>query len=134
MGEGVLIKCKDCEFENEYMLGEGFLFSSFESVIELLPQKKYLSAKEILKNNQNTKKNFGGYEVYQCENCASTQNIFFIEIKDKDNKVLFTSINKCSKCNMHRTKLNKNNDILINYKCPKCKSNKIDMGMSMMWD
>ena len=79
MGEGLFIKCKDCEFEKEYLLGEGFLFSSFESVMELLPHRQYTRAKEILDINQNTTQNFDGYAIYQCDSCASVQNTFLIE-------------------------------------------------------
>ena len=134
MGEGLFIKCKDCEFENEYMFGEGFLFSSFESVMELLPHRQYTRAKEILDINQNTTQNFDGYDVYQCDSCSSVQNTFLIEIKDKDNQVLFTSIYQCSKCKKNRTKLHNQNGKLKDYRCPKCQSHNIDMGESMMWD
>ena len=134
MGDGLFVKCKNCEFEKEYTLGEGFLFSSFESVMELLPYRQYTRAKEILENNQNTTLNYDGYEVYQCDSCSSTQNTFLIEIKNKDNQLLFTNIYQCSKCKKNRTKLNKNNNELKNYRCPKCQSLNIDMSVSMMWD
>ena len=116
------------------MFGEGFLFSSFESVMELLPHRQYTRAKEILENNQHTIQNFDGYAVYQCDSCSSTQNTFFVEIKDKDNQVLFTSIYQCSKCKKNRTKLRNLNGKLKDYRCPKCQSHHIDMGESMMWD
>ena len=134
MGEGLFIKCKDCKFENEYMFGYGFLFSSFESVMELLPHRQYKRAKEILAKNHDTKQNFDGYDVYQCDSCSSVQNTFLIEIKDKDNQVLFTSIYQCSKCKKNRTKLYNPNGKLKDYRCPKCQSHKIEMVESMMWD
>ena len=87
MGDGLFIKCKDCKNENEYLFGAGFLFSSFESVLELLPGRKMSFAKEILKNNKNTKSQFDGYEVYQCEICASVQNTFFLETSDENEQV-----------------------------------------------
>ncbi len=134
MGDGLLIRCKDCEHENEFMFGMGFLFSSFESVLELLPHRKYHFAKEILKNYKNIKTQYDGYDVYQCEKCASVQNTFLIEITDEKNHVLMSSITKCSKCKKSRKKLNKKNNKLQNYKCPKCKSKNIYYSEYMMWD
>ena len=134
MGDGLFIRCKDCEHENEFMFGVGFLFSSFESVLELLPHRKYNFAKNILKNNKNIKTQYDGYEVYQCEKCASVQNTFFLEISDENDQVLISSINKCSRCKKNRKKLNKKNNELKNYKCSKCKSKNLYESESMLWD
>ena len=134
MGDGLLIRCKDCEYEKEFIFGVGFLFSSFESVLELLPHRKYIFAKEIIKNNKYIKTEYDGYEVYQCETCASVQNIFFLQISDENDQVLISSINKCSRCKKYRKKLNKKNNKLKNYICPKCKSKNLYYDESMLWD
>ena len=134
MGDGLFIRCKDCDHENEFMFGMGFLFSSFENVLELLPHRKYNFAKEILKNNKNTKSQYDGYEVYQCEKCASVQNTFLIKITDEKNHVLMSSITKCSRCKNSRKKIKRKNNKLKNYKCPKCKSKNLYYAESMMWD
>ena len=48
MGSGFYFKCNKCDHDNDYLCGIGFLFSSLESVIDLLPGKKITDGKRSI--------------------------------------------------------------------------------------
>ena len=134
MESGFYFKCNKCYHDNEYLFGIGFLFSSLESVINLLPDRKRHIAKNLFENNKEVKFNYGGYEVYQCEKCASVQNTFLVEAKDKNNNLLFSSVNNCWRCKKPRKKIKHTENEIKNFKCPKCKSTDLTYMPGKMWD
>ncbi|MDB0003437.1 hypothetical protein N9E50_02170 [Alphaproteobacteria bacterium] len=133
MGYGIDIKCNECEYSKEYLLGMGMAFSSHEALIESLPKNKRDKALELLKI-EGTESLLGSYFVYQCDDCKSVQNIFDLQILDKDKNVLFKSFDDCPKCKKPRRQLNYRDNKLKRYRCPKCKSDNIDFNEGMMWD
>ena len=134
MGSGFYFKCNKCDHDNEYLFGIGFLFSSLESVIDLLPGKKLQMAKDLYENNKEAEFTYDGYEVYQCEKCASVQNTFLVEARDKNKKILFSSVNNCSRCKQPRKKIKHTETEIKNFKCPKCKSDDLTYMPGVMWD
>ena len=131
---GFYFKCDDCGHDDEYLFGIGFVFSSLENVIELLPGRKWQAANDLYKNNKEAEFIYDGYEVYQCEKCASVQNTFLVEAKDKNNNILFSSVNKCGRCKKPRKKIKHTETEIKNFKCPKCKSTNLSYKEGIMWD
>ena len=134
MDNGFYFQCNECKNENEYLFGIGFVFSSLEGVIDLLPNKKYKIAKDLYDNNKEAEFNYDGYEVYQCEKCASVQNTFLVEARDKNKNLIFSSVNNCSRCKKPRKKIEHSENQIKNFKCPKCKSTDLSYMPVAMWD
>ena len=134
MESGFYFKCNKCHYDNDYLFGIGFLFSSLESVIDLLPNRKRQIAKDLYDNNKEVIFNYDGYEVYQCQKCASVQNTFLVEARDKNKNLIFSSVNNCSRCKKPRKKIKHSETEIKNFRCPKCTSTDLSYMSGVMWD
>ncbi len=137
MGNGFLIKCKNCEYEKDIHLGIGMMYSHLENIVDDLKKSEREKIKSVLKKHDIPGFNggFTNYEhkLYVCKNCGELSDDLHIRIKDLENgKLLYLSKHKCKKCNSLLKNIKEKN--LNKCFCPKCKQKTLIQDMSICWD
>lgn len=153
MGSSFGIKCKECDYEKQFKLGIGMMYSpgnleDVDSEFSLLPylikSKKRLNlVRGLLKDKNGRIGEFYGHKLFVCSKCRAFYERFSFKI-DYDGGT-FVSEYKCSKCKvlLREVEYIKSNDgrseeiiDFSKYACPKCGNYSLfeDQTMMVMWD
>ena len=131
MGSGIIVHCESCEYDKEFFLGIGELYSSLENVIDCI---HYRRRPEILDILQNHKVDQCGdeHKLYGCTNCAGLYERFYVKI-DYDGGKIYETDFKCGKC---KNKLVEIEDIgeVKSRPCPKCSQKTLRVHEHLNWD
>lgn len=149
MGQSFVIKCAECGYKKDFMLGIGMLYSpanveGFDSEFAILPSliksKKTLEFVKCLLNEKHGRfaDNYG-HDLYHCSKCGEFYERFFYHI-DHDNGS-FEPTFKCPKCKVLLNKFvadedDRGNIDLSPFPCPKCGRNGLiqDVNSMVCWD
>lgn len=135
MGTGNFIKCNQCSFEKEYLLGWGMMYGDFERVVSFLDKKNRDRANEVMREHHpNYSYKFDGRTLFQCRKCYSVSENEYIVIWNKEKKIIFRTLSECKKCKIKRRKLPMKQEVVQNFYCPKCHSNNVEVYPGMNWD
>jgi DNA-directed RNA polymerase subunit RPC12/RpoP len=132
MGYGFNLKCKSCDYEEEFFLGTGMMYYPLDKVVdEVIKDKKVRKAiLEILEKHKVNEHNFG-YEIFRCEECGRLHRKFNVELY-YDEGVIYRTKYKCPKCRKPLNVLSDKN--LENSTCPKCHENALMQDGWVLWD
>ena len=151
MGQNFKIECKNCNYEESFLIGIGMMYSphlllSFESEINLLPS--IIESKKTLEEIQRLteKKNatvYGdyGFDVYRCSQCNHFYKRFTIALEYTGG--IYMVEYECPTCRIKLEPMNikdqldegKNYD-LSKYPCPTCGAYSLEQRFDeqVMWD
>ena len=152
MGSSFGIKCSECDYEKQFMLGIGMMYSpsnleDVDSEFSLLPglikSKKTLNlVSGLLKDKNGRLGEFYGHKLFTCLKCREFYERFSYQI-DYDGGAFMPEY-KCSKCKVPLSEVeylksedewNREVIALSNYACPKCgKHSLYEGGTMIMWD
>lgn len=125
MGEYLAIKCKRCNYSQEFYLGVGMQNFCEEQLFDLTTSTNlsaYCSADEkpivvaLIKSGRvHLGKDFG-YKIYRCNQCQATKTAFMFDLLDVNGNIVYRGNQFCQQC--------RGSDIEIceesNIKCPTC--------------
>lgn len=117
MGQGYLLRCKKCLYEEEVMLGIGFMFIQENKRI-----KDAIISGKLGKNFQNLAQKTPDFsvvnerKVFVCDRCGDLRQEMYIAIYDGEKK-LHEKGYRCARC---QGKMIPNDDVM-KLKCPDCK-------------
>ena len=156
MGINYEIGCSSCPFYSLLKYGTNSDFILFENILKKydIPQKKKikrilkkydLKTRKGIKNPRYEKNPFSEIRIYKCRVCGNIESQLYIRInvpekwmfdreRDKyftDKKVIFRTINKCSKCG---TRLRHFKDDINKLKCPECKLGELKVLSKKVWN
>jgi hypothetical protein len=132
MGYGFKLRCKTCDYEENFFLGTGVMYYPLIKIIEevIKDKKARKEIKEILEQHKVNEHNFG-YEIFRCEDCGKLYRKFNIELYYDEGKV-YKCEYKCTKC---RKTLKVINDLKMdNETCPKCRKQALKQEEWILWD
>lgn len=131
MGSGIAVQCQSCDYDKEFYLGVGMMYSSLENVIDSV---HYRERPEVLKILQNHKVEKCDYEhkLYACTKCAGLYERFYVKI-DYDGGEVYETDFICGKC---KSGLVEVEDISAanNRPCPKCNQKTLRVEETVLWD
>ena len=129
MGQGYLLRCSECRYEEEFVLGVGFMFVQENERI-----KEAIQEGKLGKKFQNLAIEVPGFSVkhgrkiFVCEKCGELREEMYIAMYDGD-KLLLEKGYRCSGC---RGKMAPSDDVK-KLKCPHC-GKPLTATVSLMWD
>jgi len=152
MGIGFGIKCKECDYKNQFFLGIGMLYSpskledidsEFSFLGRLIKSDEIMNLTIGLLKDKNGKLVRYGHKLFTCSICGEFYERFFYQIHYDGG--VFVPEYKCSKCNVPLSEVeykesNYECDSEVidfsKYACPKCGNHSLyeDKAMRMMWD
>ena len=136
MGIGVAIHCSNCGYSDNFMLGVGMLWRSFDDVSCYLNNRDRQKILDILENHKaNCPEDeiYPDYEnkLFRCDNCNCLLDAFYVKIM-YDGKKLFETEFKCPKC---KNKLKTiNHERVVKYPCPECGKTTLEIKDRILWD
>lgn len=153
MGSSYGIRCTECDYEKQFMIGVGMRYSPdnlqyVDSKFSLLPSlirsKKTLSlVRELIKEKKGRISKEYGHKIFVCNKCGEFYERFAYQVKYEGG--FFVPEYKCTKC---KAVLYEAEDIktdakehgeginLPKYHCPKCGKQSLieDCSAVIMWD
>ena len=132
MGYGFKIKCRSCDFEEEFFLGTGMMYYPLEKLIHEVVKDKRARGEilEILENYKVNEHNFG-YELFRCEECDKLYRKFNVELNYDEGKI-YKYDHKCTKCKKPLKVVDEKE--IEDEKCPKCHHNELVQEGWILWD
>jgi hypothetical protein len=94
------ISCQSCDYKKDFYLGVGVMYSSLESVWNVILLRSRQDVKSILANFTVTSTDFA-HELYHCTNCNEIYEKFWVKIDFK-------------------TSTNEEKTYETKFKCPQC--------------
>ena len=134
MGHGNFVLCKSCEYEREFMLGVGMMYGSLQNILEFMDKRSSDEVSKILQENSDLHFETDRHCVYQCRNCFSIQEKLHLLIYDKQEKLIYRTQSKCSKCKIKRRRVREKDNLLHQIICPKCKNKELIVNGGLCWD
>lgn len=131
MGFRLDVKCQNCAYRKEFMLGVGFHQPSLENIIDTMKGKRKREMNEILQNHEVVNTN-SFRTLFQCINCDSLSDKLFIKIIYDGNKE-YETVHKCSRCKDEMRMLGADVDITT-LPCPECKKKGLNKEITLWWD
>lgn len=131
MGSGIIVHCESCEYEREFYLGLGMMYSSLENVIDCLDHWRRAEVLEILQNHKVEKREYE-HKLYGCANCAGLYERFYVKIDYDSGKVYETDF-KCGKCKSGLVEIEDISEV-SNRPCPRCNQKNLRVEESILWD
>lgn len=131
MGSGINVSCESCDYNKEFFLGIGELYSSLENVINCIHYRRRPEVLDILQNHK-VDQCYYEHKLYGCSNCAGLYERFYVKINYDDGKVYETDF-MCGKC---KTALVEVKDIgeVNNRPCPECSQQTLRVHEHLDWD
>ena len=131
MGSGIIVHCESCNYEKEFYLGVGMMYSSLENVIDCVDHLRRAEVLEMLQNHKVEKSDYE-HKLYGCKNCAGLYAKFYVKIDYDDGKVYETDF-KCGKCKSSLVEIEDINAV-GNRPCPSCNQKTLQVEESILWD
>lgn len=148
MGQSIMVKCKECDYENEYSMGVGF---TEPHIVQLsaenmkgIPSSVRKKLHELMKTKMLFVE-FPGYRLYKCNKCKTLRNPNFVIVTDEDGNIVYQSCTTCPKCKKPMQEVNEDEfdyvlserrdvvDEITECPCPKCGRQLETLGF-MMFD
>lgn len=144
MAVGYGIYCKKCSYTSTsvFRVSPDILYNfnispknALEKVIKSTSGNEKKMIQQIISRRKNVENFSEGHSIFQCSKCCAIVNKFHIELMENDQKLYETKV-VCDNCNidMQRLKYISRDNIIIGIKCPKCKSEDVDVGEKISWD
>ena len=151
MGFGFSIKCKNCDYSKEFMLGIGMAYNpdrimDFDSIYAFLPglinSEDTIAEIRYLVKDKNAKLsgNYGN-RIYHCPKCNILIGKFYFQLEHDDGS--FEIEYKCSSCKTvlkqvgnRSGRYSENNLNIKKYPCPRCGKHSLyeDTSCGINWD
>lgn len=153
MGSSYGIRCSECDYEKQFIIGVGMMYSpgnlqdvdsEFSILPSLIKSKKTLNlVSELLKEKNGRISEEYGHEVFVCSKCGEFYERFAYKVKYDGG--VFVPEYKCTKCKAVLceaqnikidAKVQREGIDLSKYHCPKCGKNALieDCSSELMWD
>lgn len=129
MGEGITIKCKQCDYQETYILGIGMMYSSLENVISLISPYRRETVLNILHTQYIHEVKYE-YKLFICLKCNSIIGRFDYSIIYGDGQI-YRPYFRCPEC---KTKLITVTEPISNIRCPSCGEKSLVENFEMLWD
>jgi DNA-directed RNA polymerase subunit RPC12/RpoP len=133
MGYGFELRCRNCDYSQNFFLGIGMMYHPLKNVINTENIKNKRLRNELIEISENKSLVWSSYshELYRCEKCDKLYRKFYIELHYDGDKIFRTDYS-CVKC---RKPLKKINDLETeNIPCPQCHKKKLYRDNEMLWD
>ncbi len=131
MGSGIIVRCESCDYDKEFYLGVGMMYSSLENVIDCVDHWRRAEVLEILQNHKVTQRDYE-HKLYACMNCAGLYEKFHVKIDYDGGKVYETDF-ICGKCKSGLVELEDTRGV-ENRPCPKCNQKTLRVEEAVLWD
>ena len=138
MGDGIILNCKKCGYQKDFIFGIGFMYGDLMDVIETIPKKHREEIYPIVKNYDVHP--LFEQKVFKCNKCNGLYNKLWVKMDYDGNKTYETKY-KCYKCKIDLEKIDfdldneKNQDFKFpDLICPKCGFKYLDQPMIILWD
>lgn len=133
MGYGFELKCKECDYSQNFFLGIGMMYSDLKNVVNEENIKSKKLRKDIMEitDNHSVEESTFSHELYRCEKCGKLYRKFYVELHYDEEKVFKTEYH-CVKC--RETLKIVDVDKIENIACPKCHNRRLYRDMEMLWD
>ncbi|WP_312652593.1 hypothetical protein [Proteiniclasticum sp.] len=143
MGSSYQIKCKNCDYTKELLVGIGMMYSpervldvssKFALLPELVKSKVMLEKIEKFLNEADGEIAADyGHEVYYCSKCKDFHGKFHIKLSSKDSSLEIE--HQCPNCRIELNRLDLNHINITSYPCPICgKHSLIEDNGGILWD
>ncbi len=103
MGSGLLVECKNCDYNDEFLYGIGMMYVSLDNVLDTDTNEEHQKIKELLvENSLENKPNlfenpFFEQRIYECKKCHKRTAKLYVKIIYGEDQVYETTFT-CSKC------------------------------------
>jgi DNA-directed RNA polymerase subunit RPC12/RpoP len=133
MGYGVELKCRECDYSEDFFLGVGMMYFPLRNAVneENLKYKKLRRELMDIIDNHSVKESNYGHELYRCEQCNKLYRRFYVELNYDEDRTYRTEYN-CTKCRKPLTRLDEFK--IEEIPCPKCGREGLYQDMVMLWD
>jgi DNA-directed RNA polymerase subunit RPC12/RpoP len=133
MGYGFELKCKECDYSQNFFLGIGMMYSELKNVVnqDNIKSKKLRNNILDIIDNHSVEKCSYSHQLYRCEKCGRLNRKFYVELHYDEGKVFKTEYN-CVKCREPLKVVD--TDYVEEISCPQCCNKKLYRDMEMLWD
>ena len=139
MQEGHGIYCKKCSYTSTRVFRVSPVIlddspkNALEKVIKSTSGNEKKIIQQIISRSKNVDNFSEGHSIFQCSKCCAIVNKFHIELMENDQKLYETKV-VCDNCNIDMQLLTYLLNTFFGIKCPKCKSEAVDVGEKIRWD
>lgn len=131
MGQGITVKCRSCDAEENYMLGVGMLYFPLENVLDsAVPKRQREKVRRALKIAGQEGAEYS-HKLFACPRCETLTTRFYIKIA-RGEEILFETKFRCGKCRQALVPVP--DDDVSHYLCPACGKRTLESYISLMWD
>ncbi|MFC1669918.1 hypothetical protein ACFL20_05945 [Spirochaetota bacterium] len=132
MGQDITISCSNCEYNNSFKLGTGYVYLTIDNLKTFMNQEKWEEIQNIIRKENIFKYDYT-HSLYVCETCGKLYNRFYVKVTyGKDKNVYQLNFN-CPKCKTKLTRV-KEDFPIDRIPCPVCKENKLETAINIFWD
>lgn len=131
MGIGFGVRCSNCFYQKEFLLGIGMHYPLFEECLERVHYKTRGKIKAVI-GSQEVHRYSYEKDLIHCENCNNLYSRPMVTFTYGDNQT-FTTSKRCSRCGSDG-RIVEDYEEINGMRCSKCKEGNLSQSYHIMWD